>query len=73
VTATFWQSVTSGRIRLSKYDDRLLWDMRALGHGFDAIAAEITRRIAARSEAGAKLAARRYAKRWREEYRRERA
>lgn len=71
MSAAFWQRVASGAIRLKPSDDRLVWDMRALGHGFDAIAAEIQRRQEQRSERARALAARRYAIRWREQYRRE--
>lgn len=71
MSAAFWQAIASGAIRLKPSEDRRVWEMRALGHGFDAIAAEIQRRRAKRSAHSRALATRRHAIRWREEYRRE--
>ena len=51
-----------------------MWDMRAVGHGFAALAAEIARRRAAYAERTAAMVAanmKRHAIRWREQYRQE--
>ena len=74
MSAAFWQSVVSGAERLTAAEDQLVWDMRAIGHGFDAIAAEIARRREAYAERAPIMRAameRHHAMRWRDEYRRE--
>lgn len=71
---TFWHAIAAGADRLTPAEDQLVWDMRAIGHGFDAIAAEIKRRRAAYAERRAAMRAammKRHAIRWREQYRQE--
>lgn len=68
----FWQRVNSGDVRLSRFEDAFIWQMRAAGLTFDEIAAALVDRRAAKSAHNNKGGVRRWVLKWREDYRRER-
>ena len=37
----FWERIVRGHIRLSEFEDRLIWQMRSAGETWDAIEARI--------------------------------
>jgi hypothetical protein len=71
LTGCFWRAVVLGTDRLTPAEDRLVWDWRAAGESFDAIAAALVERRRARAERMRAVGAIAHARRWREQYRRE--
>lgn len=71
MTADFWQRVGSGAERLSRTEDRFVWEARAEGHDWPAIAEQILEARAETSLARSRAASHRHALRWRREYRSE--
>ena len=53
---SFWEKIARGHIRLSEFEDRTIWRMRAAGESWDAIEERINalRRNRALAEASAK-------------------
>jgi hypothetical protein len=69
---TFWHRVATGAERLTAAEDLIVWDQRATGADWDAIAAHIvTRRddLRARTERAQQARDHANARRWREELR----
>ena len=48
----FWERIARGHIRLSEFEDRLIWRMRGAGETWDAIEARINAIRQNRSLAG---------------------
>jgi hypothetical protein len=68
----FWQRVNSGAVRLSRFEDGFVWQMRGAGLTFDEIGAALVERRADKAVKNGKGGARRWVLKWREDYRRER-